>query len=328
MTSPNLADLAVGLKRANRITAADVSGLRRAVFGDMKATHAEAETLVALDEVVADRAPEWLLFYVEALTDLVARQQVPAGYVSDADADWLISMLSRDGAIRGDSELEALVRILEAATEVPARLGAYALEQVKLAVLADGFVAADEVGLLRRILYATAGQGNIAITRAEAEVLFDINDAVRGRQNDPSWPDLFSKALAACVMTVSGYRAPSREEAAHREAWLEKPHQRMGVGAFVASMFEARKAFSSVASIKAGLKPADPIGDDVRSDEAARKGAEPISADEAAWLVSRIRRDGSFDESERKLVAFIKAESPDIHPALKPLLDEIEAKRA
>ncbi len=328
MASRNLAALATDLKRAGRITGADVAALRGAVFGDMTATRAEAEALVELDEAVAERAPDWAMFYVEALTDLAVRQQQPAGYVTDADAAWLIDMLSRDGRVRGDSELEALVRILEVATVVPASLGAYAMHQVKLAVLADGRIGADEVTLLRRILYSTAGEGNIAITRAEAEVLFDINDSVRGRENDPSWPDLFAKALTACVMTVSGYRALGREEAAHRDAWLEKPLERKGIGAFVSQMFEGRKHFSSVQSIKDAMKPGDPVGDDVNADEAARKEAEAVSAEEANWLVARIRRDGVFDDGESKVIAFIKQESPDIHPVLKPLLDELAARRA
>ena len=37
-------------------------------------------------------------------------------------------------------------------------------------------IAKAEVDLLRRILYAYGGDGNIAITRAEAEVLFRINE--------------------------------------------------------------------------------------------------------------------------------------------------------
>ena len=42
--------------------------------------------------------------------------------------------------------------------------------------LVPGLVAKAEVDLLRRILYAYGGDGNIAITRAEAEVLFRINE--------------------------------------------------------------------------------------------------------------------------------------------------------
>src|SRR4029453_12287384 len=79
----------------------------------------------------------WDDFFVEALTDYVVHQQAPADYIDKAKADWLIARLSRDGRVNTDSELEALVRILERAPSAPARLTAFALDQVKRAVI-DG----------------------------------------------------------------------------------------------------------------------------------------------------------------------------------------------
>ena len=38
---------------------------------------------------------------------------------------------------------------------------------------------------MRRMLYAFGGDGNIAITRQEAEVLFDINDATDADEELP-----------------------------------------------------------------------------------------------------------------------------------------------
>jgi hypothetical protein len=62
--------------------------------------------------------------------------------------------------------------------------------------LVPGLIAKAEVELLRRILHAHGGDGNIAITRAEAEVLFRINERTAQGHNDPSWNDLFVKAIA------------------------------------------------------------------------------------------------------------------------------------
>ena len=85
-----------------------------------------------------------------------------------------------------------------------------------------GVVMDSDVEVLRRIIYAFGGDGNISITRHEAEMLFMINDATVGAENAESWQDLFVKTIANCVLTASGYMAPSREQALAREAWLDR----------------------------------------------------------------------------------------------------------
>ena len=206
MADANLSTLIANLAAAKAVTPPDVLALRRLIYSDGAIAPQEAEGLIALDEAAAARCAEWDELFVEALTDYVVRQQAPADYIDDAKADWLIARLSADGRIKTDSELEALVHILETATTSPARLTAFVLGQVKAAVvsgegpllrggrLEKGRISAGEVALLRRVLYAAGGDGNVAITRSEAEVLFDINDACRGADNDPSWTDLFAKA--------------------------------------------------------------------------------------------------------------------------------------
>jgi hypothetical protein len=51
--------------------------------------------------------------------------------------------------------------------------------------------------------------------------------------------------------------------------------------------------------------------------------AEQVNASEADWLVERINHDGELHDAEKALLLFIKRESPDIHPGLKPLLDRV-----
>lgn len=331
----NLIDAAARVKQTGRITADDALALRRMIFGDMAVTPSEAEALIDLDETAAERSPEWTALFLEALTLAIVHQQAPAGYVDEAQADWLMATLKRDGRIKTDSELELLVRILEAATTAPSRLVAFALAQVKMAVVEGqgpllrggacepGRITAGEVDLLRRILYAAAGDDDLAITRQEAELLFDINDACRGSANDPAWTDLFAKAIAASVMTVSGYQPPDRETAARREAWMTEDSS---VGGFVGRMFasatsgdiDIRSALNSI------LRPSDGL-DDWRAknaaDAAISRAAEVVSADEAAWLAARIGRDGVYDAAERAVIDFLRQESPSIDPALRPLLD-------
>src|SRR6185369_9505551 len=55
--------------------------------------------------------------------------------------------------------------------------------------------------------------GNIAITRAEADALFRINDGTCEEMNHPSWNELFVKAIANFVLAASGYEVPARAQA-------------------------------------------------------------------------------------------------------------------
>ena len=55
----------------------------------------------------------------------------------------------------------------------------------------------------------------------------------------------------------------------------------------------------------------------------AERAAEGVSHEEARWLVERIGRDGMFDPAEQALIRFLKVESPQIHPVLRPLMDAI-----
>jgi hypothetical protein len=185
-----LADLVARLSAARRITAEDVLALRRMVFGEAQVTPAEIEALVQLDAAVDEIAPEWSAMFAEAIADYLVRQQHPCGYVDEAGADWLMTAFTRDGRMRVSTELEALIKVLETAESAPPRLAAFALERVREAVVHDGRVTAREVERVRRVLYAFAGQGVAGVTREEAEALFDINDAVRGRDNDPAWTEL------------------------------------------------------------------------------------------------------------------------------------------
>ena len=158
----------------------------------------------------------------------------PEGYLTADNAQWLIERIAKDGRIETKTELELLVNVLDKARWAPQSLVRFALEQVKDAVidgtgplrsgkkLEPGIVSEADVDLLRRILYSYGSDGNIAITQAEAEVLFDIDEATAGRDNHPAWTDLFVKAIANCVMAASGYAAPPREVALARDAWLDR----------------------------------------------------------------------------------------------------------
>ncbi len=69
------------------------------------------------------------------------------------------------------------------------------LSELKKSILADGVIDATEVKQLREVLYADG-----KIDKEEAEFLFDLNDAVSGKDNDASWETLFIDAITSFLL--------------------------------------------------------------------------------------------------------------------------------
>ena len=69
------------------------------------------------------------------------------------------------------------------------------LEDLKISILADGKIDKDEVGLIIETIYADG-----KIDQEEADFLFDLNDAVSGKDNDPSWEECFVNAITSYLI--------------------------------------------------------------------------------------------------------------------------------
>jgi len=321
------------IMRRGSIGHTDVSILRRVFHEDGIVSPDEAELLLKLNVACHVQDRDWADFFVEALTDYLVFQESPRGYLTSVNAHWLIDRLSHDGRIDRKTELELVINVLDKARWAPISLVKFALEQVKYAVISGsgplrngksleaGRITEGEVDLLRRMLYAFGGDGHVAVTRDEADILFDIDEAVRDAAANPAWTDLFVKAIANVMMSASGYAVPSREEALRQEAALENPEQQTSVLASLLSMVQ-----SNLASVR-----------DAYHDQTAEERAlarlehqrieiitnEEITEAEATWLVGRLGRDGRMSPSETALVAYLKQESPKIHPALTEAVDRL-----
>ena len=324
-------DILARVRATGKVTADDALEARRVVYAnDGTIDSHEIEALFAIDEAAREADPAWSMLLVEAGTDYIVRQQKPSGHIDEANADWLIARIGMDGIVKTATELELLVKVLEAAQSSSERLVKFALRQVEYAIvdgvgplangdeLERGRVSRAEADLIRRILYAFGGEAGIAITRSEAEVLFDINDKSVEAENDPAWTDLFVKAITNCIMAASGYLVPPREIALRREEWLDSPNG--GVGDFFARMVSGglRGIMDSYTT------PAGEASWAARNERtsAAISAAEIVNEEEAGWLAHRIGRDGTFHENEKALLRFIRAEAPEVHPALAPLIEK------
>jgi hypothetical protein len=321
------------IKARGSIKDADVLRVRRNYYDDGIITAEEADAIFALNDACPVQDPAWADCFIETITDYLVEQAEPQGYLTAENAQWLIARIASDGRVETKTELELLVNVLDKARWAPQSLVRFALEQVKTAAingtgplrsgktLEPGRVGEAEVDLLRRILYSFGGEGNIAVTRPEAEVLFDIDAATAGADNHPAWTDLFVKAIANSVMAASGYATPPREIALARDAWLDRRGDLSldamlgGMGSGLNGLFggyreqtEEERAIARLTQQKIEIVT-----------------HEAVTAAEASWLALRIGGSGNLTPNQRALLAFLKAESPSIDPALRQLVERATA---
>jgi hypothetical protein len=308
----------------------DALKARRSIYGGGPLSADRVETLLRIDEA-ADRAdPAWQALLVEAGVDYLVHEREPVGVIDHAKAGWLLDRIAADGRIKTARELELCVRLLEVARSAPESLVVLALHQVRAAVvdgdgplagIADadpGRVSRHETDLVRRILFA-AGDGSSAgeaISRAEAEVIFDINDAALGSNNDPQWPDLFVKTVANCVMAVSGYQAPPRQVALAADQVASNGSRGAEGGGFFGHLAESLRHILDLYTPSHTRLWATPAADE---DDQRH---ESVDRGHAVWLARRIARDGVLDENEKALLRFIRDEAHTVHPALRELITQ------
>ncbi len=306
------------------ITDQDVLAIRRAVYGDAVITSNEADQIFALN-ALSNKPDSWIDLFIESITSFVVRQTLPYGYVSTANAMWLMARIDHDGVVEAHSELELLLNIMRTANNITPELEAYALNQVKQAVMhnrgfvgrvrdvSPGQISDYDVELLRRILFSASSEEGIGIAQSEAEMLFELNDALGRAQNHPSWQKLFVGAVANHVMAVAAWDEPDAQEALRRRDWLQKRGDGFaapsfsGLGAAFKSLLGGGKAAQTYASTA----------------NAAIQQAEQISFSEANWLIQRLNKDGVLCENEKLLLKFLRDESPDIHAALTPYINAV-----
>lgn len=308
--SMEFGELARRIAADRQITAQDVLAIRQAVWPDGQISQDEAGALFALNHATTAPSPQWCDFFVEAIGEYVVNQSPPRGYVDDAKAAWLIGQIDADGQVETFAELELLVRIFERAQNVPHSLKTYALRQVEHAVLKGtgptrdgaalelGSVNSAEARLLRRAIFAPAGDRPAGIGPNEAEMLIRLKDASLGADNAPEWKELFVQGLGNYLQ---GFSAPaaqiSRERAAELDAFLAGPPQ--GVSSFLSRMVSSRPDFAGARGQLS--EDQSPLAG---RDGLARDG-EVVDTDERARLDAKLAADGQIDEYEQALLDFL-----------------------
>ncbi len=201
--SQTLEQFAADILEDGIIDAEEVQAIRVRIYADGQIDQEEADFMFALNDGVSGKnnAPGWSALFVEAITDFVLADDTSPGVIDDDEAAYLIEKIEGDGQIDG-TELALLVNICDKATgESPDRFNTFVLDAVKSAVVDDGIVDADEVEMMKKVVYGAGGPGGSDVDRDEADMIFAINDATTDNEgHDGSWQAFFVEAIAKHVL--------------------------------------------------------------------------------------------------------------------------------
>jgi hypothetical protein len=297
MPRPALTQLFQRIAADADVSAGEALEIRQAVFPDGVVDRAEAEALIALAGRVANGDAGFIAAFVEAVGDHVLG---PDGRVDPADAQWLAARIA---ALPGDLGLETIVDVLRRAQVAPAGLSQSARDML-LKALSGRCLTGQDVGRIRAVLFASAGCGAVHVTLEEARFLFALDAACDGLTHDPSWPDLFEKAILNHVMAA---RAPALLDYAgmrDRRAWLEEKTAANPIA------FLSRAFAGGLEGWRAAVRSASAVDAFERYYEDRVADAEDVAKltlQEVAQLVAMVRADRKTTANERRLLDTLKA---------------------
>lgn len=212
------------IRRQGRIDPDQIAALRSTFYDTDVIAESDAEALLAVTRTIQPRDPVWAEFVIEAVTEHIVNDADPRGYLNAANARWIASRIAPEGWISSRTELDLLINVLDKARWAPDSLAVLALSTVRHAVAAAGGplrsdaavpagrITDADVAATRRILVAAGGERPVAITRANADVLFDVQEAIADNDH-PAWDGLFALAVVNVAHAIAGYSVPSRKEA-------------------------------------------------------------------------------------------------------------------
>ncbi|MCX7719224.1 MAG: hypothetical protein N2111_12610 [Candidatus Sumerlaeaceae bacterium] len=129
------------------------------------------------------------------------------------------------GADLDEHELLEISDLLATERSVPDSVRQDIFRQVVRTARRNGSVSANLLAVMNGLIYGPAGSGGVAVSRDEAEMLFEVYRATAGGANVPEWADFFAGAI--CWFVMHDPESPGRIE--HSEAgWLMEQFHDIG----------------------------------------------------------------------------------------------------
>jgi len=292
------------------VSISEALGLRASAWADGRMDEIEIGALFDLNDHLKFRSPEWVDFFVEAVSGYLVDNGIPKGYVRECDALAIIERIDADGQVDSMAELLLLERLFNKATVVPDVLKVFALAQIEQAVLtgegptrngqtitANG-INAEECRLLRAFVFSSGGDRPAAVSKGEAELLFRIKAASVANDIAPEWKQLFVQGVGNYLQGFSLAEPLSEERASELEAFMNDTAG--NIGRFFARMSET----NPVEALDAARAEMGEEDNYLEFDKQAT--AEPeVSEEKQVFLDKMINADGELDELEKALLEFI-----------------------
>ena len=301
----------------------DTGALRRAIYARDKADKTDLARLLPLGAQAGDD-PAFLELVADVARDALDLDVDPRGYVSEADAQWLIGEIGEGGGLTMREEFATLKAVIGHAVSVPPALAAFAVGEVARAILGGrrdherGVVTHDDVEALRLFCFAPNAGAPMHVDRATAEALFDIAHATAGANNDPEFADFFAHAVGNYLIGAVFLAPASREEELGLERELDRPAP--GFGEFFSNMLggllspQASTGRRSYENLTADIVREENAETDDRLDAAAG-----VDAAEAQWILAHLSREGELSLPERRLLGFLRDEAACAPPEIAAL---------
>lgn len=299
----------------------DAAALRRAIYSKDKAVRADLAHLLALGASAGENR-DYLTLIADVGRDALDLDVEPRGYVSEADAQWLIGAIGEGGSLSSRAEFETLKAVIGHAVSVPPSLAAFAVGEVKHAILGGrrgpaGVTSAD-VEALRVFCFAPNAGAAMHVDRTTAETLFDIAHATANADNAPEFADFFAKAVGNYLLGAVFLDPASRDEEMAHARELDRPApsfgqflSRLAGGLFAAN---AGDALRSVDGLTRNIVRDKNDETDDRLDANA-----DVDAGEAQWILAHLSREGQLSAAERRLLAFLRDEAASAPPEITTL---------
>ena len=300
------------------VTGETAAGLRRAISGKGDARRGDLDALIATGAGFGDDA-DFAELLGEVALEVLSAQPDPTGYVSDADAAWLIGRLGAAGLTKS-TELKMLKHLLGRSISVPAALTDFAMSVAKDAYTqTPKAIDEDDVDTLRALAFAPTAGAPVHVSAPSAEALFAIAHATAGFDNDPEFVNFFAKAIGNYLM---GAAFVHTEDAATVRG-LEQGLNEVGdPAAFVQHAQERPTLFGFANAIESllGAEEDEAAAQNDQIDSELDK-SEPVDAAEGAWLIAHLTR-GDLCLAERRLLAFLRDEAPSAPAEITALYDQ------
>ncbi len=177
----------------------EVEELKSILFEDGVIDRNEADLLFDLLDNATTICNEFEELFINAIKSHVLDDETSKGILDDEESEYLIEKIMADNSV-SSLELKVMLAIISEATSVPEKFIQLTASALKKSILEDGIIDVEEVEMIKQFIYGNGGSNGNKIDQFEADLLFELNDAVSGQVNCSEWKETFVEAISKYLL--------------------------------------------------------------------------------------------------------------------------------